>query len=231
MKRSLQPRRPCAISSTQASFIFETGGPAVRTYLPLMRPLFQLFQHLLGAALALMALLGLGPTDSLANDLRTSVGKPYQRLIERISTAHRLDPRLLSAMVEVESARQPDVVSHAGAIGLAQLMPQTARRFGVSDPTDPEENLIGGARYLSWLLDRYRGDVSLALAAYNAGEGAVDRYGGIPPYSETQKYVKMVMRRAGYSRSKRSKPRPARIEIRKSRDGTIVITNQPSSAR
>jgi soluble lytic murein transglycosylase-like protein len=77
-------------------------------------------------------------------------------------------------------------------MGLMQLMPATARRFGVADPDDPAQHVAGGTRYLRWLLDRYGGDVALALAGYNAGEGAVDRHGGIPPYRETQNYVRTV---------------------------------------
>ncbi|HHN75434.1 MAG TPA: lytic transglycosylase domain-containing protein [Acidobacteria bacterium] len=154
---------------------------------------------------------------------------PYQRLIETVAERHGLDPRLFAALVETESARQSGAVSSAGAVGLAQLMPETARRFGVRDPANPEDNLDGAARYLRWLLDRFRGRVDLALAAYNAGEGAVDRHGGIPPYRETMTFVTKVMTRAGLRRVPgRTPPGPARLVRRP--DGTLVITNRPPRA-
>ena len=158
----------------------------------------------------------------------TSLQPPFQRLIERVATRHRIDPELFEALVEVESGRRPDAVSRAGARGLAQLMPATARRFRVRDIHDPEENLEGAARYLRWLMARYRGDVRLALAAYNAGEGAVDRAGGVPDYPETRAFVQRVLKKAGMDatgRPRRPAPPPARI-IRRD-DGSLLITNQP----
>jgi hypothetical protein len=110
---------------------------------------------------------------------------------------HGLDPALLAAMVQVESSFQPRAVSPKGACGLLQLMPATARRFGVVDPFDPLQNLEGGAQYVRWLLERFEGRADLALAAYNAGEGAVDRHGGkIPPFGETLRYVNRILERA-----------------------------------
>lgn len=114
-------------------------------------------------------------------------------LIDRAARRSGADPALLTAIVAVESGFNARAVSHAGAKGLTQLMDTTARAMGVQDPFDPWQNLIGGARYLNSLLVRYRGDLRLALAAYNAGPSAVDRYGGIPPYQETQRYVVSVM--------------------------------------
>ena len=107
-------------------------------------------------------------------------GSGISRVILASARQHRLDPLLVRAVVLTESAGRPRARSPQGATGLMQLMPGTARRFGV-DPDDPDQNINGGTRYLRWLLDRYGGDVALALAGYNAGEGAVDRYGGIPP--------------------------------------------------
>ena len=104
-----------------------------------------------------------------------------------------LDPDLVLRVITAESAFDPVAESPKGASGLMQLMPGTARRFGVGDIWDPAENLDGGMAYLRWLLRYYDGDVSLTLAAYNAGEGAVDRYKGIPPYRETRQYVKRIM--------------------------------------
>jgi len=106
-----------------------------------------------------------------------------------------LDPGLVLAVVAVESAFRPDAVSPKGAQGLMQLMPGTAASLGVRDPFDPEQNLEGGARHLRGLVEEYRGDLTKALAAYNAGSGAVRRHAGVPPYAETREYVKRVLRR------------------------------------
>ncbi len=121
----------------------------------------------------------------------------YAELIGLAAARYELDPALLTAMAEVESAFDPVAVSPKGACGLLQLMPQTAARFGVADVFDAEQNVEGGARYLSWLLERFEGNSELALAGYNAGEGAVERYRGIPPYQETRRYVARVLEGAG----------------------------------
>jgi soluble lytic murein transglycosylase-like protein len=118
----------------------------------------------------------------------------FAELIRLAAAQHDLDPVLLTAVAEVESAFDPRAISPKGALGLLQLMPQTAARFGVADPFDAQANVQGGAAYLSWLLDRFGGRADLALAGYNAGEGAVDRYRGVPPYRETQRYVEKVLR-------------------------------------
>lgn len=118
----------------------------------------------------------------------------YAHLITQAANAYQLSPALLHAVVTVESNYRPAVVSPKGAVGLMQLMPATARRYGVEDSTDPAQNLMGGAHYLRDLLDLFEQDVKLALAAYNAGENAVKRYDNqIPPYSETQNYVRKVL--------------------------------------
>lgn len=114
------------------------------------------------------------------------------------SSRQRLDPGLLRAVMLAESGGDPSSVSPAGAQGLMQLMPETAAGLGVRDPFDPKQSLQGGARYLRTLLDRFGGDVAKAVAAYNAGPGAVDRYGGIPPYPETQAYVERVLELANF---------------------------------
>jgi soluble lytic murein transglycosylase-like protein len=117
----------------------------------------------------------------------------YRSLVESTARRYGLDPALLLGVVDSESGFNPRAVSAAGAKGLMQLMDGTARGLGVTDSFSPEQSLDGGARYLRDMLGRYGGSVSLALAAYNAGPGAVDRHGGIPPYQETQTYVSRVL--------------------------------------
>jgi soluble lytic murein transglycosylase-like protein len=119
--------------------------------------------------------------------------KLYSSLIDEVARQANLRPALLHAVVRAESSYDPKALSRKGAMGLMQLMPDTAKRFGVSDSWDPEQNLRAGARYLSELLDMFGNDLQLALAAYNAGENAVIKYGNqIPPYPETQQYVTKV---------------------------------------
>jgi soluble lytic murein transglycosylase-like protein len=113
-------------------------------------------------------------------------------LLARAGAQHNIDVELLASVVKAESGGHPDAVSRAGARGLMQLMPATARTLGVKDALQPDQNIAGGAAYLDSLLKRYRNDLSLALAAYNAGPGAVDRYHGIPPFRETRAYVARV---------------------------------------
>lgn len=117
----------------------------------------------------------------------------YDTLIARAAMAYRLEPALVKAVIAAESNFDPSARSHKGAQGLMQLMPKTASLMGVEDAYRPEENVLGGSRYLREMLTRYDDDVKWALAAYNAGPTAVERYGGIPPYEETQKYVERVL--------------------------------------
>lgn len=114
-------------------------------------------------------------------------------MVTRIARSHGLPPALVAAVVRVESGFNPRARSRAGAIGLMQLMPATAAALGVDDPLDPEQNVDGGCRYLKGLLEEF--PLELALAAYNAGPHAVRRYGGVPPYAETQRYVPRVLAR------------------------------------
>ena len=120
--------------------------------------------------------------------------KRLRPLVVKVAKTNRLDPKLLDAVIVVESGYEPEAVSPKGAQGLMQLMPATAERFDVTDPFNPSANIGGGARYLRWLMDRFENDLELALAAYNAGEGALARHGGtIPPYAETRSYVDRVL--------------------------------------
>jgi soluble lytic murein transglycosylase-like protein len=120
---------------------------------------------------------------------------PYGKVIYDIAIRHSINPHLVAALIHVESAFNARAVSPMGAYGLMQLLPETARRFGVTRKKDlfnPKKNLEAGVRYLKWLTDRFGGDAEKILAAYNAGEGAVERFGGIPPYQETQSYVQKI---------------------------------------
>ncbi len=121
---------------------------------------------------------------------------PYAEMIDRSATREGVDPRLVRAVIQVESAFQPAARSPKGAAGLMQLMPETARRYEVPNPYDPGSNITAGIKHLKTLLDRYD-QLALALAAYNAGEAAVERFGGIPPFPETQNYVRQVLRLLG----------------------------------
>lgn len=114
-------------------------------------------------------------------------------MISQISRKHGVDEKLVKAVIQQESGFNPKAKSHCGAMGLMQLMPGTAKTLGVADGFNPVQNVDGGVRHLKWLLSKYNGNVILALAAYNAGSGAVDKYDGVPPYKETQNYVKSIL--------------------------------------
>jgi hypothetical protein len=152
-------------------------------------------------------------------------GSRWGQDIKEAAERYGVDPALVQAVIGVESAFNPWAVSRKGAQGLMQLMPRTASMLGVRDSFNPRENIEGGVRHLRYLLDRYPGNTSLALAAYNAGEGAVDYYGGIPPYPETQQYVQKVLERGGGVAQASA---PARAIYRSEDvDGTVIFSNVP----
>ena len=162
------------------------------------------------------------PTGPARKRLPSTIYDPF---IERVARENGLSPSLIKAVALVESGFDPHAVSSKGAQGLMQLMPGTARQYGVQDAFDPLENLRAGARHLRALLDEFDADETLALAAYNAGSGAVRRHGGVPAYPETRAYVRKVQERLG--RSPRATAPAVEREIRVSRrpDGTVELAN------
>ena len=135
--------------------------------------------------------------ETIPDDIPLSGDCDLDWIIFRAGEQAGVDPRFIHAVIKQESKYNAKAVSYAGAQGLMQMMPATAKRFGLKDPFDPAANVEAGTKYLKWLLERFNGDVSLALAGYNAGEGSVDKYKGVPPYSETQNYVKKIVANYG----------------------------------
>lgn len=136
-------------------------------------------------------------TATVFPDSSATTPSELEPIFDQAARQYGISKDLLMAVAKAESNYNPSAVSGAGAIGIMQLMPDTANNLGVSNPYDATENIMGGARYLSQLLTQYNGDASLALAAYNAGSGNVAKYGGIPPFKETQNYVSKVLADAG----------------------------------
>jgi soluble lytic murein transglycosylase-like protein len=149
------------------------------------------------------------------NDALGVPQSPYGQIIYDVAIRHSINPHLVAALIHVESAFNARAVSPAGARGLMQLLPETARRFGLNkkkDLFDPKKNLEAGVRYLQWLANRFGGDAEKILAAYNAGEGAVERFGGIPPYQETQSYVQKIFGLLGFAAVPPPAPLPDTVE-------------------
>jgi len=158
------------------------------------------------------------------------IDQRLDRIVRDAAARHDLDPALVKAVISTESGWNPQAVSRKGAVGLMQLIPGTAQRFGVNNSFDPAQNVEGGTTYLKSLLDRYNGDLSKSLAAYNAGEHAVDMHGGVPAYRETQQYVRKVTDayfRPGSGRNS-TQGSPPKAPVRKEVDakGRIIFTNE-----
>jgi len=151
---------------------------------------------------------------------------PFAKEIRDMSARYDVDPALVEAIVRAESSFDPSAVSRRGAAGLMQLMPRTASALGVGNRFDPKESIRGGVRHLRYLLDRYRGDVALAVAAYNAGEGAIALHRGIPPYPETVQYVQRVL-----ENSRRPSHSDYRFYKDAGSDGTLTYSNLPPGLR
>lgn len=149
--------------------------------------------------------------ETIPSDIPMSGDCDLDWIIYRAGEKTGVDPRFIHAVIKQESRYKNQAISHAGAQGLMQLMPDTAKRFGNKNPYDAKSNIEAGTKYLKWLLKRFNGDVSLALAGYNAGEGAVDKYKGVPPYSETQNYVKKIVANYGKTYHPVVTPEEARL--------------------
>lgn len=152
-----------------------------------------------------------------------------EKLVREAAERHQVDPALVRAVIETESNWNPGAVSRKGALGLMQLIPTTAQRFGVNDVFSPKQNVEAGVSYLKTLLERYNGNLDLALAAYNAGEGAVDRAHGVPSYRETKNYVQRVQEayfRPGSGRLESAYTRTNQIHRVVEASGRIIFTNE-----
>ena len=151
----------------------------------------------LGFSRVMAPVVSAAEVEAIPPDIPLSGDCDLDWIIYRAGQKTGVDPRFIHAVINQESKYNTKAVSPVGAQGLMQMMPATAERFGLKDPFDPAANVEAGTKYLKWLLKRFDGDVSLALAGYNAGEGAVDKYKGVPPYSETQNYVKKIVSKYG----------------------------------
>jgi hypothetical protein len=173
-------------------------------------------------------------TDSIKRSSSTaSRNENYRPIVDKKAKEHEIDPSLVSAVIKAESNWNPHAISRKGAMGLMQLMPMTASDLQVRNPFDPEENIDGGIRYLRYLIEKFNGNLTLALAAYNAGPTTVEKYGSVPPISETKQYVKKVLAlyngkfdSSAFSPSKSKKSEPIYKIILE--DGTILFTNFPA---
>jgi soluble lytic murein transglycosylase-like protein len=171
-----------------------------------------------------------GAGGSVSTTLGGGTPSAYDAQITAAATKHGLDPALLKGLIRQESNFNPNARSGAGATGLTQLMPGTAAGLGVTDATDPAQAIDGGAKYLKAQLDRFGGDASKALAAYNAGPGAVAKYGGVPPYAETQNYVTKVLGYAAEYRGAGAATTPATTAAAPLATAPVSLPASPSGS-
>lgn len=162
----------------------------------------------------------------IPSDVPTSGDRELDLVILHAGKKYGVDPRLIHAVIWQESKYKPAARSHAGAQGLMQLMPATADRFNCDDANNAEDNVDAGTRYLRWLLKRFDGDIVLALAGYNAGEGNVDKHDGVPPFNETQNYVRIITSRYGKTYHPLLSPEEARVAFRLSPELALANANQ-----
>ena len=149
------------------------------------------------APVSASAMVAASAADFIPADMPSSGDHDLDRIIMQVGEREGVDPRLIHAVIWKESRYKNDAVSHVGAQGLMQLMPAAAKRFNCADRSDAESNIEAGTKYLRWLLKHFDGDVALALAGYNSGEGSVEKYEGVPPFAETQNYVRVITARYG----------------------------------
>jgi soluble lytic murein transglycosylase len=150
----------------------------------------------------------------------------YKEIVREKASFYDVDPSIINALIEAESGWDPNAISEKGAMGLMQIMPETAIDLGLSNPFDPEQNIDAGIRYFRMLLKKFNGNVKLAVAAYNAGPSKVEEYGGVPSFSETRRFIKNVLKGRTKAQSK-----PARIYRIVYEDGTVLYTNIPGYQR
>lgn len=160
--------------------------------------------------------------DRIYLDRQSVRSESFSGIINDIAGRYEISPRLIEAIIEHESGFDPKALSPKGAMGLMQLMPETAKRFGVKDPFNPRDNIKGGVSYLDYLMKMFDGDLKLVLAAYNAGESAVKQAAGVPPFKETEEYILKVMRQ--YKKFGAVQTPGIHKLIKK--DGTILLTNR-----
>lgn len=168
------------------------------------------------------------PVDTTVLKSKARDNSDYHSIVHEKAAVYNLDPTLIKAVIKTESNWNSRAISKKGAIGLMQLMPTTATDMNVRNPFDPEENIEGGTKYLKYLLERFNGDLTLALAAYNAGPGTVEKYGYVPPISETRQYVNKVLSLCNGETTGSMSPTAKKIErIYKIvlEDGSVLFTN------
>jgi len=205
------------VSELEQMLRFQSPGPAARTSSASFAAQLQSASATTGTAPAASA--SAAGATAAASEL--PAGTPYAAEITAAAKKHGVDPALLAGLVRQESNFNPAAGSPAGAQGLTQLMPATAASLGVTDVHDPAQALDGGAKYLRQQLDRFGGDVARALAAYNAGPGAVERFGGVPPYAETQEYVRRVQANAAEYRAAGAPARASALSVSPSVHGIV----------